>query len=624
MLSPFWKALPPTTRKAVLFGGACGLALIALSLLIFSLGGGFRALLPALILLPLLAAHMLSLLSCPSPETHWVPAALHDVEKQKLEALLQASRLASNRMDQMLRESTNAENQARMQTRRLWEVFYQLNHPAGFLDARGTILDLNAAALTLIGETAELLRGRNLTSVAALGGGDVFADPLLRAEKGETLQFEIEVSPGSPRARVLVMSLKPVRGDKGNVELLILEGHDITERIRAEEALQETFSQFQQSQKMEAIGRLAGGIAHDFNNLLTSILGFSNMALDSLEPEAEVISDLKEVVHAATRAQNLTQKLLALSRKDVPDSHPLDLNHLLREMDNLIKVTLHENLELITELSSESCIIRADATSMEQVVINLAVNSRDAMPRSGRLYMRTSVLTISETAAATEGLDPGEYVVLSMRDTGCGMTPEILEHAFEPFFTTKDAGQGTGLGLSTVYAIVKQFQGVIRLESEPGVGTEFSLLFPRHHHAEQMLLNLPTHNHLPPLPRGNETVLLVEDEEGVRRMACKMLESLGYTPLPASDGEEGVRVAEAHSGSIDMIITDVVMPNLSGPEMIDRLRLSLGHIPHLYVSGFTMDKLKEHGADGSEHQLIRKPYSRETLARRIRETLDPI
>jgi len=624
MLSPFWKALSPTTRKAVLFGGAFGVALIALSLRILSLGGGFRALLPALLLLPLLAAYTLNLMSRPSPETHWVPAALHDAEKQKLEALLQASRLASNRMDQMLRESTNAENQARMQTRRLWEVFYQLNHPAGFLDAQGTILDLNATALTLIGETAELLRGRNLTSVAALGGGDVFADPLLRAEKGETLQFEIEVSPGSPRARVLVMSLKPVRGDKGNVELLILEGHDITERIRAEEALQETFSQFQQSQKMEAIGRLAGGIAHDFNNLLTSILGFSNMALDSLEPEAEVISDLKEVVHAATRAQNLTQKLLALSRKDVPDSHPLDLNHLLREMDNLIKVTLHENLELITELSSESCIIRADATSMEQVVINLAVNSRDAMPRSGRLYMRTSVLTISEAAAATEGLDPGEYVVLSMRDTGCGMTPEILEHAFEPFFTTKDAGQGTGLGLSTVYAIVKQFQGVIRLESEPGVGTEFSLLFPRHHHAEQMLLNLPTHNHLPPLPRGNETVLLVEDEEGVRRMACKMLESLGYTPLPASDGEEGVRVAEAHSGTIDIIITDVVMPNLSGPEMIDRLRLSLGHIPHLYVSGFTMDKLKEHGADGSEHQLIRKPYSRETLARRIRETLDPI
>ncbi|MGA0333460.1 MAG: ATP-binding protein, partial [Kiritimatiellia bacterium] len=210
----------------------------------------------------------------------------------------------------------------------------------------------------------------------------------------------------------------------------------------------------------------------------------------------------------------------------------------------------------------------------------------------------------------------------SIRDTGYGMEADILEHAFEPFFTTKESGQGTGLGLSTVYAIIQQYQGVIRLNSEPGVGTEFMIFLPRVEYIEQMMLDLPAHTNLPPLPRGTETIMLVEDEEGVRRMACKMIESLGYTLITASDGEEGVRVAEGFDGKIDLIVTDVVMPNLSGPEMIDRLRLSLGHIPHLYVSGFTMDKLKEHGADESEQYLIRKPYSRETLARRIRATLD--
>ncbi len=545
----------------------------------------------------------------------------HLAERDRLAGIARAARLASDRMEILLRDSQEAERQSRMQTRRLWEVFYQLNHPAGFLDPTGNILDLNAAALQLVGLPASEVRGKNLADLPSLGGGGVFAAPLSRAAGGETLQFELRVS-GRNGARVLVMSLKPVRGEKGEVELLILEGHDITERIRAEEALQDTFNQFQQSQKMEAIGRLAGGIAHDFNNLLTSILGFANMALESLDPATEVSGDIKEVILAATRAQNLTQKLLALSRKDLPGSQPVDLNQLLRDMDNLIRVTLHENLELVMSLHPEPCVIRADLTSMEQVVLNLAVNARDAMPRSGRLFVETSLREVPEGNEESEGMEPGPYVALVIRDTGCGMTPEILEHAFEPFFTTKESGQGTGLGLSTVYAIVKQFQGHLRLQSEPGVGTEFTLLFPRFVHAEQMLLDLPVQGNLPPLPRGSETLLLVEDEEGVRRMATKMIESLGYTLLSAADGEEGLRVAENHPGRIDLIITDVVMPNLSGPEMIDRLRLSIGHIPHLYVSGFTMDKLLEHGADDSEQFLIRKPYSRELLARRIREALD--
>jgi PAS domain S-box-containing protein len=532
-----------------------------------------------------------------------------------------SARLRLQRLELLFADSQHAEVKAKQQTRRLWEVFYQLNHPAGFLDADGVILDVNAAAVDLIRSTSKDLRGKHLTDVELIGGKEVFAAPLKHAMQGQTVQFQVEIPNSDAGPHILVMSLKPVLNN-GNIELLILEGHDITERIRAEEALQDTFNQFQQSQKMEAIGRLAGGIAHDFNNLLTSILGFSNMALEQLQEEDAVADDLQEVVQAANRAQNLTQKLLALSRKDVPDSQPIDLNQVLKGMDNLIRVTMHENLEMVVALDKDPCIIQVDPTSIEQVILNLAVNARDAMPRSGRLYISTGSAVIKEEAAHDEGLETGEYVVLTIRDTGYGMAPEVLEHAFEPFYTTKESGQGTGLGLSTVYAIIKQYQGVIRLHSQPGEGTEIKIFLPKINYVEQMMLNLPQHRNIVPLPTGDETILLVEDEDGVRRMASRMIKSLGYTLITAQDGEEGVQVAEAYNGRIDLIVTDVVMPNLSGPEMIDRLRLSLGHIPHLYVSGFTMDKLKEHGADDSEQMLIRKPYDRETLARRMREALD--
>ncbi|WFB35045.1 ATP-binding protein [Kiritimatiellota bacterium B12222] len=600
--------------------GGCATLLLSI-LLGASMGWGW-VILPPILLGPLFVSVFFwvkGLQEIPAFAESVGPADPEEIEKLKAEKY--AAELMVERYVIKLQELGNSEQSAKQQTHRLWEVFYQLNHPAGFLDIRGTILDVNASAISLFRQPANVLRGMSLVDVEVMGG-DIFSGPLERAAKGETVQFQIELPDKEEDTHLLVMSLKPVLNEQDRVELLILEGHDITERIRAEEALQETFNQFQQSQKMEAIGRLAGGIAHDFNNLLTSILGFSNMAIEQVSKDDDVFEDLQEVVQAANRAQNLTQKLLALSRKDVPDSHPIDLNQLLRDLDNLIKVTLHENLELIVQLESSPCIIQVDPTSMEQVILNLAVNARDAMPRSGRLYIKTTHETVYEHQATAEGIDAGEYVLLSIRDTGYGMDDEIIEHAFEPFFTTKESGQGTGLGLSTVYAIIQQYKGVIRLNSEPGVGTEFMIFLPKVDHVEQMMLDLPAHTNLPPLPRGDETILLVEDEEGVQRMARKMIESLGYTLISASDGEEGVEVAESYEGTIDLIVTDVVMPNLSGPEMIDRLRLSLGHIPHLYVSGFTMDKLKEHGADESEQFLIRKPYSRETLARRIRATLD--
>jgi len=543
------------------------------------------------------------------------------VDSEELQNTIVSLRREKNRFILLAKEAQKAEKDSRHQTHRLWEVFYQLNHPAGFLDVLGNILDVNASAIELLGQKAETLRGKKLTDVDAFGGGDLFEEPLTKAAEGETVQFQVETKDLGQGSHVVTMSLKPV-SNKGNVELLILEGHDITERIRAEEALEETFSQFQQSQKMEAIGRLAGGIAHDFNNLLTSILGFGNMAIEQVEAGSEVHGDMDEVIQAAERAQNLTQKLLALSRKDTPETHPVDLNKVLTDMDNLIRVTLHENLDLDVHLDPNPCIVQADPTSFEQVILNLAVNARDSMPRSGRLHISTTILSHEEASSQHEGLDECDYVRLVIRDTGHGMDPEVLEHAFEPFFTTKESGRGTGLGLSTVYAIIKQFNGGIQIKSEPGEGTEFQIYLPRSERSEQMMLDLPPDATMGVLPKGTETILLVEDEQGVRRLASKMIEALGYSLLVASDGEEGVLVAEAHQGKIDLIVTDVVMPNLSGPEMIDQLRISIGNIPHVYVSGFTRDKLKEYGADDSERLLLRKPYSMEELAKRIRLVLD--
>ncbi len=510
---------------------------------------------------------------------------------------------------------------ASLQTRRLHSVFSQLSHPVAFLDLQGEILDLNTSASDLFGEDTRRLRGQTLSALPAFEQTEDLIPLLAKAARGETVQFQQQLFRQNGESHTLVLSLKAVFGEKERAELIILEGQDITERLKAEAALQETFQQFQQSQKMEAVGRLAGGIAHDFNNLLTSILGFSHMALEEIPEDLDAVEDLKEVILAATRAQNLTQKLLAISRKELFNSRPVDLNQLVRDMNKLIRVTIHENIEIVNELSPEFCTILADVTSLEQVILNLAVNARDAMPRSGRLYIRTEIENLQNTVGILPEPEAGRYVVFSVRDTGCGMDQEVLDHIFEPFFTTKETGQGTGLGLSTVYAIMKQYRGGVHVWSEPGVGTEFKLYFPYHEYAEQMLLDLPKDVRRPP-EKGEETILLVEDEDGVRRMASKMVESLGYTLLAACDGEEGVRVSEAYDGKIDLIITDVVMPNLSGPEMIDRLRISLGYIPHLYVSGFTMDKLVEHGADDSMDNLIRKPYSRGELARRIRQALD--
>ena len=527
----------------------------------------------------------------------------------------------AERLQLQLRDSQASEVMARQRSSRLQAVFDQSAEAMGFLSAEGAIIELNPIAQELAGRPLQELRGRAIWELDSIAPPEQIRDWVRQARSGEIVLQQVDIKPQGKPLQVIDLSIKPLLNATSGVEMLIFEAHNITERIRAEQALHETVSQFQQSQKMEAIGRLAGGIAHDFNNLLTSILGFSNMVLDQVDELPEAKEDLNEVIQAAKRAQNLTQKLLAMSRKDIPASSSFDLNKLILDLGHLIRITMHEDIDYVTDLATYPCVVQADTTSLEQVLVNLAVNARDAMPRSGRLYISTEKCSMGELYCKKFNARPGSYIRLSVKDTGCGMDTDVLEHAFEPFFTTKESGQGTGLGLSTVYAIVQQYEGMIDIHSEPGVGTEFNIYFPT---GELQDDGQSTQKAAPPqsLTGGDETILLVEDEDGVRRMASRMIESLGYNLLQAADGEQGATLAEGYDGTIDLIVTDVVMPQLSGPEMIDRLRVSIGHIPHLYVSGFTQDKLKQHGADGSEDLLIKKPYTRETLGKRIRAELD--
>jgi signal transduction histidine kinase/CheY-like chemotaxis protein len=388
---------------------------------------------------------------------------------------------------------------------------------------------------------------------------------------------------------------------------------DITLAKRLEQELR-------QSQKMEAMGRLAGGVAHDFNNLLTVIGGYSHMLL---EDETAVVSDLREpiqeIVEAADRAGALTGQLLAFSRGHATKARNIELNGVVANLERMLKRLLGEDVEVALSLDPTSGHIRADPTQIEQVIMNLAVNARDAMPGGGRLMIETATFTVDEAQASLHvGLTPGEHVLLTVSDTGCGMTAEVQAHLFEPFFTTKAPGKGTGLGLSTVYGIVQQVGGKILVYSELGRGTTFKLFFPRLDAAnEPEDLGRPVGQ--APRP-GMETILVVEDEERVRQYVRAALGRQGYALLVAADGAEALDVARNHCGEISLLLTDVVMPQMGGPQLAVRLQGLRPGLKVLYMSGYT--ELRMESGLGPDDALIQKPFSPTALAARVREILD--
>ena len=388
---------------------------------------------------------------------------------------------------------------------------------------------------------------------------------------------------------------------------------DITERRRMEE-------QLRQSQKMEAVGRLAGGVAHDFNNLLTVIQGYGDLMLSALAPTDPVKPMAREVLKAAERAAELTGQLLAFGRKALVAPRVLDLNTVIADAERMLRRLIGEDVELTSDLGPSLWPVRADAGQLHQVLLNLCVNARDAMPRGGRLTLRTRDAYLDEayTRAHPEAR-PGSYVLLEVSDTGCGMTEEVRARVFEPFFTTKEPGKGTGLGLATVYGIVKQGEGNIIVRSAPGVGSTFEVYLPRAE-ADQTAagrLQAPCD-----APEGRETVLLAEDEDGVRGLARQVLEGRGYRVLEASDGEAALGAARRHAGRIDLLVTDVVMPRLSGPDLARRLAPLHPETRVLFLSGYTDDAVMRHGVREEEVHFLQKPFSPTALARKVRDILD--
>ena len=398
--------------------------------------------------------------------------------------------------------------------------------------------------------------------------------------------------------------------------------NDVTERTQAEEALRNSEAQLRQALKMEAVGKLAGGIAHDFNNLLTVINGYSEMCLRRLPPHDEMYGRIDEIKKAGDRAGVLTRQLLAFSRKQILQPEVIDLNHVVVELSKMLQRLIGEDVDLLMRLDADLGRVKADPSQLEQVLMNLTVNARDAMPKGGKLTIESSNVTLGpEFAGRHLSVPAGDYVMLAVSDTGCGMDQATQARIFEPFFTTKEIGKGTGLGLATVYGIVKQSGGSVWVYSEVGQGTTFKIYLPC---VDAPAQNLKTNNNNGELTAGEGTVLLVEDEAMVRQMAVEILKECGYTVLEARDGDEALLLARQHAGEIHLMLTDVVMPRMSGRELAEQLAVFRPNVRVLYMSGYTDDAIVHHGVLDEGTAFIGKPFTMEALAQKVSETLDRV
>jgi CheY-like chemotaxis protein len=377
--------------------------------------------------------------------------------------------------------------------------------------------------------------------------------------------------------------------------------------------------QYQQAQKMEAIGRLAAGVAHDFNNLLTVILGYSGLLLADLDPHEQRHADVAEIQKAGARAAGLTRQLLIFSRKQVVVPTRLDLNVVMIDMRTMLGRLIREDVKVMLGLAPELAAVTADRGQVEQIIMNLAVNAQDAMPRGGILTLETANIELDEHHAKSHlGVEPGQYVVLTVTDTGTGITPQVRARLFEPFFTTKEVGRGTGLGLATVHAIVTRSGGSVDVYSEVGNGTSFKVYFPRADAAD-VVAEVPSVVAWPHV--GTETVLVVEDADGLRELTRRLLQRLGYTVLVAENAEEAFQLFEQNP-SINVVLTDVVMPGGSGPDLASKLVERRPGLKVIYMSGYTDEAIVQHGVLKPGIAFLHKPFTSEALGRKIREVLD--
>ena len=437
--------------------------------------------------------------------------------------------------------------------------------------------------------------------------------PLVRALKGESTSVDdMEIHQGN---RVISLQVQgaPILDSDGKIVSAVVVFFDATEKRILE-------SQIRQSSKMEAVGQLAGGVAHDFNNLLTVIMSYSAMLLERLDPADSNHEDVREIAGAADRAAGLTRQLLAFSRQQVMQPRVLNINDVISDLEKMLRRLIGEDVELVTSLDPDVARINADPGQLEQVLMNLVVNARDAMPAGGRLIISTSNSTLSaESAAGALHAPDGDYVMLAVSDTGSGMTREVQQRLFDPFFTTKDQGRGTGLGLSTVYGIVKQSGGEIYVYSEVEQGSTFKVYFPRFVAKGEYRPQAPTSQEI---PRGSEAVLLVEDDSNLRELVARVLRALGYTVYAAGSGGEALAIARDCATPIDAVITDVVMPGMNGRELVEKLVEARPRIGFLFMSGYTDDDVLRRGVLHGETAFLQKPFTPDQLARKIRGVID--
>lgn len=427
------------------------------------------------------------------------------------------------------------------------------------------------------------------------------------------IDIPLESAPGSPSARSWLCSIYPLSDQECATAGVGLVTVETTERRELEH-------QLLQSQKMEAVGRLAGGVAHDFNNLLTVILSYGMMARDQLSPEDPLRTDMIEIIESAQRAAGLTKQLLAFSRKQVLQPHLLNLNDVVSDSDRMLRRLIGEDIELVVVLNRDVGPVYADKAQLEQILMNLVVNARDAMPDGGRIIVQTMEQDLeTEHTGRRIGVPPGRYVMLAVSDTGTGMSPETLTHLFEPFFTTKPPGEGTGLGLSTVYGIVKQSGGDLWVYSELGHGTTIKIFFPLAT-PEQSRRKTPQSMHA--VRAGTETILLAEDDSSLRVLNERVLRAAGYRVLTAANGPEALEVARSHDGTIDMVATDVVMPQMNGRTLVDQVAESRPGTKVLFMSGYTDDDVMRRGVYQADVVFLQKPFTPEQLRMKVREVLD--